>query len=297
MSEPAICVFTRFQRLLRNLALTDLQQADGRTKHTDVRRVLNQHYWNQSNGSANSMLVGSWGKSTEVRPPRDIDVLVSLPKAVYDRFEQVPWNRNRQSELLQEVKRVLAAAYSTTNMRGDGQVVVVGFISYAVEVVPAFELQGGRYWICDTNNGGSYKTIDPGAEKVVLSSSDDRTNGNTRALIRMMKGWQASCSVREMKSFWIELLAIEFLNAWQHARETASYHDWMVRDFLAYLIRQANSYISVPGTNESIHLGDAWKSKAESAYARATKACAATREYEAGVEWQKIFGDQMPVIP
>ena len=48
---------------------------------------------------------------------------------------------------------------------------------------------------------------------------------------------------------------------------------------------------------ESITIGDAWQSKAWSAYQRALRAC----EYErdnmnilAGAEWQKIFG---PVIP
>jgi len=296
MTPQPQAVWNRFSQFSVNLALTDAQQADGTGKHRGVRRVLNQHYYGVSNDLSNSMLVGSWGKSTEVRPPRDIDVLFWLPRAVYDKSQAISWPRNRQSELLQEVKRVLALEYPKTSMRGDGQVVMVGFGSYAIEVVPAFALSSGACLICDTNSGGSYKTIRPNAEQDAVRASSERTKGNTRSLIRMLKAWQGSCSV-PIKSFWFELLAVEFLNAWPHASESATYYDCMVRDFLAHLIRREGGAVSVPGTTEAINLGRDWKSKAETAYARALKACAATSEFEAGTEWQKIFGNQMPLVP
>jgi hypothetical protein len=296
MTPQPLTVWSRFSQFLVNLALTDAQQADGTTKHRGVRRVLNQHYYGVSNDLANSMLVGSWGKSTDVRPPRDIDLLFCLPRAVYDKYQAVSWPRNRQSELLQEIKRVLSANYTTTRMRGDGQVVLVGFTTYAVEVVPAFDQGGGAYLICDTNNGGSYKSVRPYSEQEAVRTSSERTKGNTRSLIRMMKAWQANCSV-PIKSFWFELLAVDFLNSWQYASESATYHDWMVRDFLANLLRREGANVIVPGTFEVIGLGRDWKSKAETAYARAAKACSATSELEAGLEWQKIFGTQMPLMP
>jgi hypothetical protein len=59
-----------------------------------------------------------------------------------------------QSALLQEVKSVLTETYPNSDMSGDGQVVVVRFGTYNVEVVPAFALTNGRYWICHTNDGG-----------------------------------------------------------------------------------------------------------------------------------------------
>jgi hypothetical protein len=54
---------------------------------------------------------------------------------------------NRQSALLQEVKGVLAETYPDTDMSGDGQVVLVRIGTYNVEVVSAFALTNGRYWI------------------------------------------------------------------------------------------------------------------------------------------------------
>lgn len=287
-------VGTRFQSLLDNLKLTESQRADGVTKHSGVRTCLNKHYYNSTSGTSNSMLIGSWGKNTEIRPPRDIDILFVLPYEVYKRFETRPGNK--QSQLLHEVKQVLQTTYSTTTMRGDGQVVVVPFQSYNVEVVPAFELDTGQYWVCDTNGGGRYKTVDPKAEIKSVKESNDTTSGNTRDLIRMMKCWQGYCTV-PLKSFCIELLAIAFLQTWPNKGKSTVYYDWMVRDFFSYLKGRALGYVFVPGTYESIALGDAWKSKAETAHTRAERACkyeADQKPLEAGIEWQKIFSTYIP---
>lgn len=293
-SSGGLTVGQRFDKFLENIRLTEGQTFDGETKHGGVRGCLNAYYYGVSSTSANSLLVGSWGKHTRIRPPRDIDVLFVLPYAVYERFQQRPGNK--QSQLLQEVKNALARTYSTTQMRGDGQVVIVPFTSYAVEVAPAFGLQNGQYWICDTNDGGRYKTVDPVAEINLVQSSDKETNGNTRHLIRMMKCWQGYCNV-PIKSFWIEILAIEFLKSWEHRGKSTVYYDWMVRDFFAYLVRRAGSYIYTAGTMEMIYLGDAWKSRAETALERARKACdheSGNRPYSAGEEWQKIFSTFIP---
>jgi hypothetical protein len=93
-----------------------------------------------------------------MRPPRDVDLYFVLPFAVYTRFQAHVWNR--QSALLQEVKAALKGTYPDTDISGDGQV-VVRFGTYSVEVVPAILLTNNRYWICNTNDGGSYKETDP----------------------------------------------------------------------------------------------------------------------------------------
>jgi hypothetical protein len=55
----------------------------------------------------------------------------------------------------------------------------------------------------------------------------------------------------------------------------------------------------VPGTFESIALGNAWQSRAATAYHCAVKACEyeyTNRVVEAGDEWQKIFGTDVPRV-
>jgi len=288
-------VGTRFTQFLEALMLTKDQRSDGTTKHTGVRGCLDQHYYG-SYYAGNGFLVGSWGKSTEIRPPRDIDVMFVLPPEVYERFQSRPGNK--QSQLLQEVKAVLQRTYQNTAMRGDGQVVVVPFTSYAVEVAPSFLLQNGQYYICDTNDGGKYKIVDPKAEIQNVTVSNNATNGNTRDLIRMMKRWQEYCNV-PLKSFVLELLSIDFLATWQYRGRGTTFYDWLVRDFFGFLKDKYTwSTVRVPGTYESIALGDAdWKSRAQTAYDRAVKACEYETNnipYSAGLEWQKIFGTDIP---
>lgn len=286
-------VTARFFTFHQNLRLTDSQIVEGLAHHSGVRRSLNSHYYGLSSNTANSFLIGSWGKCTKTRPPRDIDLYFVLPYDVYRRFESV--QGNKQSALLQEVRRVLSVTYPNTRLRGDGQVVVVEFNRMSVEVVPAFLLVNGKYWICDTHDGGQYKIADPKTEGEYVAIVDRTYSGNLRALIMMMKAWQDHCNVK-LKSFCVELIASKFMLQCPWRWQSYFYYDWIMRDFFAYLYRQANQCVVVPGTNEVIRLGDEWQSRTATAYNRAAMAC----EFEkydlidlAGAEWQKIFGHQI----
>jgi Second Messenger Oligonucleotide or Dinucleotide Synthetase domain len=288
-------VTRRFIQLLGNLAITEQQRADGDGKQAGIRACLNRHYWNTSSDTANSMFIGSWGKMTRVRPSRDIDLLFLLPPSVYHQFQQR--SGNRQSQLLQELKDVLARTYSQTTMRGDGQVVVVPFNTMPVEIAPGFRCFDGSIIICDTNGGGRYKTLTAEAELADLNASDTRWNGNTRALTRMMKRWQRERNV-PLKSFHLERLAVEFLQVWPHSHQ-ADYYDWMIRDFLAYLITRANGCIIMPGTGEFVWLGSDWLTRAQTAHRHAVSACDNERdslEASGGWDWQEIFGSAVPVF-
>jgi hypothetical protein len=288
-------VAQRFQALLENLKLTEDQVEDGKTKYKGITYRLNRAYYNSSSETDNAKLVGSWGKLTRVRPPRDIDLMFVLPYSVYERFQGRVGNK--QSALLQEVKGVLQDGYPSTAIKGDGPVVSVPFATFKVEVVPAFLLNSGQYWICDTNNGGSYRRTAPDSESKHLDDSNARSKGNTKALVRMMKCWQYFCSV-PIKSFHIELVAVDFLSTWLYFDKSETYYDWMVRDFLSFLISRKNCTYYAPGTLDAVPLGDGWVSRAESAQGRASKACDYERDkypHLAGEEWQKIFGSYIPI--
>jgi hypothetical protein len=289
-----IAVRPRFTQFNQELILTRLQHADGSTKSGGVVSCLNRHYYGSDSRIDNSLFIGSWGKSTAVRPPRDVDLYFVLPVDVYHRFQCHVWNP--QSALLQEVKGVIAETYPDTDMSGDRQIVLVRFGSYNVEVVPVFLLTNSNYWICDTTNGGRYKETNPWAEINHIGTVDQATNGNLRPLIRMSKAWQKHCSV-PIKSFQLELIATEFLVQSPWRLYDFFWFDWIARDFFLFLYWKANKWITVPGTGEVIHLGNDWQSRAESAYWRAAKACDYERDNQiaqAGDEWQKIFGQQIP---
>lgn len=291
-----IAVTQRFEEFHRNLALTPSQSLDGQNKRGGVVSCLNRYYYGATSPTENSFYVASWGKATVTRPPRDIDVSFVLATEGYYRFQSRVGNR--QSALLQEVKSVLTDSYPDTDMRGDGQVVMVRFGSYSVEVAPAFLLKNGQYWICNTNDGGSYKLTDPQAEVQSIEAIDHACNRNLRPLIRMVKAWQDNYSVG-IKSFQLELLAADFIQQSPWRLNDFFYFDWLVRDFFAYLYHRSNTSVTVPGTLERILLGDEWQSRSATAYDRAEKACHYEKinfVEEAGEEWQKLFGQQIPRI-
>ena len=189
--------------------------------------------------------------------------------------------------------------FLTHSDQRSGPVVVVPFATYSVELIPAFRRYIGGHDVCMTNIGGWYKREDYDAQVAAMSSSDSSSNGNTRDLVRMMKCWQAHCAL-PLKSFHIELFAIDFLQTWGSRGKAKEWYDWICRDFFFYLISRQNTTLYAPGTGEAPYPGALWASRADTALGRARKAC----EYEAsnqwglaGDEWQKIFGADIPRNP
>lgn len=285
-------VGTRFDNFLSNISLTAANRQDAKIKYDGVAGKLHSYYYPTTtyNGST-KLLIGSYGKGTAVRPPRDVDVRFLMPAGEFKRYDN--YIGNGQSQLLQDIKRILQQRYPSTDISADGQVVVVPFTNgHTVELLPAWLASSGKYIIPDTHAGGSWKLADHTAELAYVADSDKRSLGKTRAVIKMMKTWQSACNV-PIKSLVIELRAVNFLQTWQYYDKSSMYYDWMVRDYFGELLKHVNGTCPMPGIDEKIRYGDAWKSRAEAAHARAVKACeyeAADQAYSATEEWRKIFG-------
>lgn len=288
-------VTERFRRFHRSLQLTTDEINDGIAKQLGVRQSLQRAYWGPTTETPPGFIVGSWGKQTAIRPPNDIDLFMQLPAEVYHRFDG--YTGNKQSALLQEVKGHLLTTYPQTNMRGDGQVVIVAFNTITIEVVPVFKWDDTGTWVMpDTNAGGRWRHVYPEAENIGLDEADRIGNRNCRPLIQIIKAWKDYCNV-PIKSFHIEQLVAAFIRTYQYRDQDYFYYDWFVRDFLKFLIGQYNGTIYAPASNEMVAIGGEWFSRASAAYDRAVKACEYEREdyiMLAGDEWQKLFGSRIP---
>lgn len=285
---------SRFTRFLSNLALTPGQLADAKTRYEGVATKLHSHYYLGTTFTGSTRkLIGSYGKQTAVRPPRDVDILFLLPAVQFDRYNKLAGNA--QSQLLQDVRNVLLQKYSSTQVRGDGQVVIVPFQSgHKVEVLPGWRAPNGKYIVPNSHDGGHWQVVDHDAEIASVENSDARSKGNTRNLIKMLKVWQSQ-SGHHIGSLVLELRSVNFLSDWTYFDKSATYYDWMLRDFFAKLVEYKNGTCKLPGTDETISYGDEWLSSANTALTRATKACeaeAAENGRTAAEEWRKIFGDQ-----
>jgi hypothetical protein len=226
-------------------------------------------------------------------------MLFIVPGEQYNRIEA--FAGNKQSQLLQEVKRALLVTFPRTDLRADGQVVVAPFETYDVDIVPAFRFasgpNAGSYLTAHTADGGSWRLSNPLAEYRWITSVDAATLGKATILMKMLKAWKRECNV-EIKSVCLEIAAGVFVNQWEHRGKGVAYYGWMVRDFFGFMLEYVNGRTRPAGIQEWIPLGDSWQSKCQTAYSHAAKAC----EYEyldnpvsATSEWQKIFGSQFEI--
>jgi len=267
----------QFEQFYERIQLTSSQIEDAKTKYNGVCKKLHDYYYPENEYSgATKLLIGSYGKRTNIRPPRDVDVLFFMPD---ERFDQYDDNEsNGQSQLLQDIKNVLSEKYTTTDkIKGWGKVVLIEFSdgTHNIELLPAWEQDNGKFIIPNTESGGFWETWDPRAEIQKIEDSDHSTQGKTRFLIRVIKKWSENCSTK-LKSFEIEKYVLEFLSG----------HEYEDMDY-AILARDFFTYASNIADNEH-------RSHLETARDRAIKACDFEDEgkiEKAIQEWKKIFGD------
>ena len=90
------------------------------------------------------LFIGSYGRDTEIRGASDVDLLARLPSSLFTQYDS--YIGNGQSALLQAIRDSIRKTYSSTDVGGDGQVVVVRFSDgIKFEVVPAFVRTDGSY--------------------------------------------------------------------------------------------------------------------------------------------------------
>ena len=142
----------------------------------EIAKKLNKEYYDLDGDDRRHMhVVGSVGRKTAIKNASDLDLLFVLPKTIYDKYDN--YESNGQSALLQEVKSVLQTRYPKTDLRGDGQVVVINFNSYTVELVPAFRKQDNSFYYPDTHDGGSWKTTNPLPEIDACRRCNEQSSG------------------------------------------------------------------------------------------------------------------------
>ena len=207
-----------------------------RTRYHQITKRINIDYYDSFSETAHSLYIGSYGRDTEIYTS-DIDMLVQLPYATYEKYNK--YTGNGQSALLQEVKNVLAKTYSITNLKGDGQIISLPFQdNINFEVLPTFiNKDESSYTYPNSNNGGNWKVTDPKAEINAVKEMNNKCNGNLKPLCRMARAWKYKCNV-DISGILIDILAHRFISSWEYRDKSYVYYDWMSRDFFKYLSEQ-----------------------------------------------------------
>lgn len=202
--------------------LDDMEKSAG-----EIAKKLNSHYYELDKDSSSHLyIVGSVGRSTAVKDSSDLDIIFDLPSSVYKRFDE--YETNGQSALLQEVKSVMMERYPNTKMRGDGQVVVIEFTKYTVELVPAFLQSDDRFKYPDTHDGGKWKYTDPLSEQEECASCDSKSGGIYYDFCHIMRSWKNTIGF-EFGGLLIDTLV------YNHFGENDNYKDSGYDDYLTIL--------------------------------------------------------------
>ena len=127
-----------------------------------ITKRVNFDFRNIDSDIRYSLFVGSYGRGTDIHVS-DIDMVIELPYSVYQKYDN--YSGNGQSALIQSLKESIKRTYSTTYIRGDGQVVKLDFQDgICFEIVPGFLNTDGSYIYPDSNDGGSWKITRPREE-------------------------------------------------------------------------------------------------------------------------------------
>ncbi|MCM2999968.1 nucleotidyltransferase domain-containing protein [Paenibacillus cellulositrophicus] len=276
------------------LEIDNTEEIEKRVKR--ITKRLNEAYWQIDSNEDHRYIVGSLGRETAVKGVSDLDLLFVLPKELKQQYD----NRdgNKQSQLLQDVKKEIKKTYPNTKVRGDGQVVVVTFssVNFVAEICPAFERSDGAFDYPDSNNGGSWKKTDPLPEVNESIKTSNDSNHNYRYICNMVRAWKNNSGFK-FGGLLIDTLVYQFIEDYKDYKE-AKFDDYLqlFKDLFSYLKtrNKEQKYWFALGSNQKVYnKKGTFVSRAKKAYNKMENL---TEESEDLYEvLQEIFGESFPV--
>lgn len=276
-----------------NLKISNKEEISNRYRR--ITKKLNQKYYESNSEIKNSLQVGSYGRGTGVDGISDLDMVFELPWDIYNKYDN--YETNGQSALLQDVKKCIKETYPNTEIRGDGQVVVVKFNNYAIEVVPGFLDNDDKSYIYpDSNDGGKWKVTKPRAEIEAINNFDTNMNGNLKRLCQMIRAWRNKHGIN-MCGLLIDTFCFNFFKETDYYNDKSySKYDIMVRDFFKYLKTEDDEqkFWYAFGSNQKVYKGDKFTKNAKKAYNLSLEAIEKEENNTVYSIWRDIFGTMFP---
>ena len=258
-----------FDTFCRNIMLDNL--ADMKKTTGEIAKKLNKSYYDLDNETELHMyIVGSVGRNTAICGSGDLDILFDLPENVYGQYNA--YSDNGQSALIQDIKGVLKEKYPNTDIRGDGQVVVIAFSKYTIELVPGFKQADNRFKYLDTHDGGSWKYTDPLKEQSACADCEKQSEGKYFDFCHIIRSWKNNIGFK-MNGLLIDTLVFDFFNENScFAGESEKNYLEILQALFEYLKNQDRdrNYWHAMGSNQRVYNSEKGKfiGKAHRAYNR-----------------------------
>lgn len=282
-----------FKEFLSNLTVENKYEISSR--YNGITKRLNDSFHGIESETYNSLQIGSYGRKTAVNGISDLDMIFELSNETFKKYDN--YETNGQSSLLQDVKKEILKTYSKSYIYADGQVVVVNFSNYVVEVCPVFLQNDGTYKYPDSNQSGSWKKTNPRPEMEEINKFNIITNGNLKNISKICRSWKNKCGVK-IGGLLIDTLCYEFFkNNEKHFTTSFSNYDNLVKDFFYFLKEYNNSreYWHAPGSNQKIYKKKSnFVIKAKKSYPYIIEAIEKSDNNNVYEIWKKVFGFPFP---
>jgi len=187
-------VIKGFDELLGNLALTDNQEAAARSRRDGLVGFFTEHLTMDESAYG----IGSYARSTLIRPERDIDLLAPLSANEY-------WQRFKDDSkvFLYWVRGKLNEGYEKTRVSSRGLSVKLDFSIVEADVVPCFVRRGEGYLM--PNGAGGWLATNPRFHMKLMSDSNVASGSRLKPLVKLAKAWNVAHS-HHLGSFHVELM-------------------------------------------------------------------------------------------
>lgn len=228
---------SKFEKFKQNIELTQNQKDKIIKSHTHLRqRNLQPLIYVRE-----SFLTGSYKKNTMIRPPSDVDSFVVL--------NAQSWEWNAPDYFLNKLKRDLNYYYPNSVIRKDKPCIVLDFSHCKFELTPAVMVGHSHdYGFYIPKDGvNDWVVVDsPRRFENELAQSNNRMGGMLTPLIKMMKVCKKFNSIKNIKSFEIEEMAVRslysILNYRDGVQKLLKIYDWRPNGYSHYQIELMTDY-------------------------------------------------------
>jgi hypothetical protein len=278
-----------FANLKRHLEITQTEQNTAVCRHSAIREFLNER-WDLDD----DFLTGSYRRDTKTKKLKDVDIFAVID----DAGAQAHFRSKYPGQLLDALEVLLQEKW--INAYRDGMAVVVPYSDeddvLSIEVVPAFDRDGGGYFIPDPD-AGTWIATNPKTHHELSIAKNAECDGKYVPFIKMIKGINRELGEPVAPSFLLEVMAQDIVKA-----PFGRYPDEVIL-FLATAAERINEIWPDPaglGGDVNTVMGQAQKMLAAHALSgaqriaeRAVELEDANQERAAYDEWKMLFGDRI----
>lgn len=278
-----------FANLRHNLEITQTEQDTAVRRHNAIRDYLKARW-----DIEDDFLTGSYRRDTKTKKLKDIDIFAVIHKD----GPQGGYRAQPPGEVLSALEDLLRDQWP--DARRDGMAVVIHYGKdddvMSIDVVPAFDREGGGYHIPDPS-AGDWIATNPKRHHELSIAKNAEYDGKFVPFVKMVKGINRELGEPVSPSFLLEVMAQSLVKA-----PFGRYQDEIAL-FLATAAEQINQQWPDPaGLGGDVNTVMSHGQKLDAAAALRSAQATAERavdleddgqERAAYDEWKKLFGDRM----